>query len=130
MAYNNVLNNETRKYKKMTNIENTYKSYQSKVEDLVDTNLQGVLDTKHECNNEIRSLAASCKNEIGGSTATNEVNVEQKLQKLSEKHAQQIAKITDEKYIIMKAIMQDTSSKYDIYSQSMSQQKREVEALI
>ena len=38
---------------KLTNINNTYNSYQSKVEDFVDANLQEVLDTTHDCNNEI-----------------------------------------------------------------------------
>ena len=50
----------------MKTIENTYKIYQSRVEALVDTNLQDVLDTTHDCNAEIRGLAASLNRDISG----------------------------------------------------------------
>ena len=50
---------DTKIQEKMKTIENTYKVYQSRVEALVDTNLQDVLDTTHDCNAEIRGLAAS-----------------------------------------------------------------------
>ena len=81
---------------KMKTIETTYKTYQSKVEDLVDKNLQDVLDTTHDCNAEIRGLAASCNRDISGPVTTNETNIEQKLQQLSDKHAQRISRITDD----------------------------------
>ena len=50
---------DTKIQEKMKTIENTHKAYQSRVEDLVDTNLQDVLDTTHDCNAEIRGLSAS-----------------------------------------------------------------------
>ena len=52
------------------------------------------------------------------------------MQQLSDKHAQRIARITDDRDIKMKASMQEMSSKYEMYSHSMSQQKREINDLI
>ena len=115
---------------KLINVENNFKSYQSKVKDLVDTNLQEVLDTTHDYNKEIRSLAATCNKDSGGSLATDGKNVKLILQQLSDKHAQRIARITDDNDIKMKASMQEMYSKYEMYSDSMSQQKREINDII
>ena len=49
------------------------------------------------------------------------------MQQLSEKHAQRIAQTTDDMDIKMKASMQEMTTKYEMYSQSMTQQKREIQ---
>ena len=105
----------------LTNINNTYNSYQSKVEDLVDVNLQEVLDITHDYKNKIRSFIATCNKKIGGLQATDGENMELKLQQISEKHAQRIARTTDDMDTKMKAGMQKMNNKYEMYSQSMTQ---------
>ena len=121
---------DTKIQEKMKTIENTYKVYQSRVEALVDTNLQDILDTTHDCNAEIRGLAASLNRDISGPMAKSETNVELKLQQLSDKHAQRIARITDDSDGRIKAIMEELSSKYKVYTRGMSRQKCELEAII
>ena len=71
-----------------------------------------------------------CKNVIGGSQATDAENVERKLYQLSDKHAQRIERTTDDMDIKIKVSIQEMSSKYEMYSQSMTQQKQEIQELI
>ena len=121
---------DTKIKEKMKAVESTYKSYQSRVEELVDTNLQDVLDTTHDCNAEIRSLAASLNRDSSGQMTTGEINVELKLQQLSDKHAQRIARITDDSDARIKASIEEMSSKYELYTRGMSRQKRELDDMI
>ena len=93
----------------------------------MDANLQEVLDTTHDCNSDIRSLVEMCNKKISGLQATDGGNVELKLHNYLKKHAQRIARIIDEMDIKMKASMQEMTTKYEMYSQSMIQQKREIQ---
>ena len=61
---------------------------------------------------------------------TGEINVELKLQQLSDKHAQRIARITDDSDARIKASIEEMSSKYELYTRGMSRQKRELDDMM
>ena len=106
---------------KFLDVDRTYKSHQSKIEDMVGTNIQEVLDTTHDCNKEIRRLEE---------TVADKVIVEDKLHQISNKHAQRIARITDNSLAQYKASVREMSSKYNTHFQTMSQHRQEIYEII